>query len=95
MLVILGIACVPSVLIVVAIQPAISKNLLNNITQPLTEGSFYTTFELQRNLLQHNSSHIISLNEVLLAISYLFLITSIFFLIVGIFSCKQLKRLKN
>lgn len=94
-LVILGIACVPSGLIVVAIQPAISKNLLNNITQPLTEGSFYTTFELQRNLLQHNSSHIISLNEVLLAISYLFFITSIFFLIVGIISCKQLKRLKN
>lgn len=85
-LAIFGVACVPSAILAASSQPAISDNLLSNLTQPLTEGSFRTTFEVQRNILQHSVAFNVSWMEILEAVGYVLMVIVAFLLIVGIIS---------
>lgn len=87
-LAIFGVACVPSVILAASSQPVISDNLLSNITQPLTEGSFRTTFEVQRNILQHSVAFNVSWMVILEAVGYVLMVIVAFLLIVGIISNK-------
>ncbi len=64
-MIIFGAAFVVSALAVLLLQPVLSRTLLMKITQPVSEGSFYASYELQRSLLQHEYDYVWSWKEIL------------------------------
>lgn len=87
---ILGISCIPSCCFSLISQPIISEKLLINLTKPITEGSFSTSFDLQRRLLQHSYYYNASLKEFFVSVSYIALIITVFLLIMGFITRKTL-----
>ena len=87
-----GVSFILSMLIFPFLQPVVASKLMNNITQPVTEGSFSTTFELQRELLQHNYTFAFSWKEPMFAALYIFIVLVFFLIIVGIISFRRLRR---
>ena len=70
------------------LQPVLSKTLLMMITQPVSEGSFYASYELQRSILQHEHHYVCSWKELLWSGLYDLLITITFLAIAGKVSLK-------
>ena len=72
-----------SMLAVPLLQPVLSKTLLLKITQPISEGSFYSSIEVQRSLLQHEHNDVWSWKEIVWSGLYDLLITIAFLAIAG------------
>jgi hypothetical protein len=69
--------------------------LLIKSTEPLSEGFFHSSFELQRHLLQHDFSYRISWKEIILSCLNILIVIVVFLIIYAIFSHKKLRMHKK